>query len=160
MQFARDGRAKAPQRRRRRRGRRQAGRIDAGQFEGALVPLRRPQREHPRRRRDAPIDEPFAGPAKDEEFLEPHEAPRPREALRIVVAQPAQFRERQHRMHRRAGFTVERGRGAVGAPRIRDRRAAPVHPRDDARERFAAFVDAEHAVHRARETDRADFVAA
>jgi hypothetical protein len=77
------------------------------------------------------IDEPLAGPAKHHEFLEPDEPARFREQRGVVFREPAQFRDRQHRMHRRAGARVECRTVAVGTPSVGDRMGAPVHPGDD-----------------------------
>ena len=78
----------------------------------------------------------------------------------VVLGEPAQLRDGEHRVHRRAGRAVEVERGAVGPPFVGDRVRAAVHPGDDARERLAGLVDAQHAVHRARESDRRDLAAA
>ena len=124
------------------------------------IPVARAQVEHAGRRRDPVIDEPLAGPAEHDQLLESDEAPRAREQRRVVLGEPAQLRDRQHRMHRRAGRLVERERGSVAAPLVGDRVRAAVHPGDHARERLAVVVDAQHAVHRARESDRGHLAAA
>ncbi len=159
-ELARDRRAERVQRGRRRRRAREPLGPDAGELERARVPVARAQVEHPGGRGDAVVDQPLAGPAVDDQLLEADEAARPGEQLRLVLGQPAQLGDGQHRVHRRAGRGVQRAAAAVGAPAVGDRVRAPVHPGDHARERLARLVDAQHAVHRGREADRRDLVAA
>ena len=124
------------------------------------MPAPRAHVEESRARGHAPVDEPFARPAKRHELFERHEFRRVAHVCGLALREPAQFARRQHRVDRRTRRRVERVARSVGAPAVRDFRGTAIHPRDERPERFAVCVHGQHAVHRAREADRRDVVAA